>query len=327
MLNVEVLVLKSAMPSGVTITFDMLETVNRWQRLRGQPPTFAMRSAGSGAGAYRALFATTAAYGSEPADIVVVPGLGLSNEEALKEGLASRGAEQARRRLREAAQRGASIAASCSATFLVASAGLLDGRRATTTWWLAPIFRRLFPAVDLDADALVVADDAIITAGAAMAQMDLMLALIARHAGAETADACARYMLLDGRRSQAPYAALGHLAATDERIARAEAWARAHLEAGIDVEQLADAAGLTPRTFARRLERVTGLSPVRFLQRLRLERATELVRSTRLSVEEIARRVGYAEPSTLRRLLRREGRNARSLRAESARRASVRLNS
>ena len=97
------------------------------------------------------------------------------------------------------------------------------------------------------------------------------------------------------------------LVAADEPVRRAQAWARDRLEAGLTVDDLAAAAGLAPRTFSRRIERVTGLSPVRFLQRLRVERAVELIETTRLPFEEIARQVGYAEPSTLRRLLRKDG--------------------
>jgi transcriptional regulator GlxA family with amidase domain len=299
------------MAASVAITFDMLDTANRLLVAKGQSASFTVWATGSGARGHPG-------YTRRPEDwpdIVIIPGLGFTSEEAIVAGLARKDIAAARQRLAAHAAAGAEIAASCSATFLLAEAGLLDRRRATTTWWLAPIFRRRFPTVDLDADAVVVADGRLLTAGAAMAQIDLMLTIISRHAGPALADACARYMLLDGRRSQTPYVALGLLAATDERVARAETWARLRLEEGITVEQLAEAACLSPRTFARRLERVTGLSPIRFLQRMRVEAATDLVRSTRLSMEEVARRVGYAEASTLRRLLRREGRSARLLRA------------
>lgn len=310
MKHVEVLVLEGAMSSGVAITFDMLDTANRLLERQGQAPAFVVHATGSGSRRH----ALASKLENTP-DVLILPGLGFTSEPAIAAGLARADMAPARQRLAAVAARGTEIAASCSATFLLADTGLLDRRRATTTWWLAPIFRRRFPAVDLDADAVVVADGPVITAGAAMAQIDLMLTLIARHAGPTTADACARYMLLDNRRSQTPYVALGLLTAADERVARAEAWVRPRLEHGITVDQLAAAAALAPRTFARRLERVTGLSPVRFLQRMRMERAIELVHSTRLPLDEIARRVGYAEPSTLRRLFRREGHSARSLRA------------
>jgi transcriptional regulator GlxA family with amidase domain len=223
--------------------------------------------------------------------------------------------ERARRSLLTAAARGTEIATSCSGVFLLASTGLLDGRRVTTTWWLAPLFRRLHPAVMLDTDALVVRDRGLTTAGAAMAQMDLMLAVVAQYAGAKLADECARYLLLDQRRSQSRYMALGFLAAADPQIAKAEAWARKRLDKAFTVDDVAKAAGLAPRTFARRVKSTTGQSPVRFLQRLRVDAAIELIETTRLPFEEIARRVGYVEPSTLRRLLQRTaGQGPRGLR-------------
>jgi transcriptional regulator GlxA family with amidase domain len=239
--------------------------------------------------------------------VVVVPGLSLADERAMTEGLAREDVSAARQQIVDAYRNGAEIASSCSAVFLTASAGLLDGRRATTSWWLAPLFRRMFPAVNLESDAMVITDGRVTTAGAAMAQMDLMLSVIARHGDAALAERCARYMLLEARASQARYMAISFLSGADERISRTERWLAERLDENISVAAMADAAGLAPRTFARRLERITGLSPVRFLQRLRVERAIELLETTRLSFDQIAARVGYAEPSALRRLLRRNG--------------------
>lgn len=318
MVSVEILVLKYAQASSVAITFDVLATANRLRQSAGRTPPFAVRAAGSGARSVRGLVsaALPAGSGGEP-KLVIVPGLGLADESSMVQGLARRGAVEGRERLLHAAACGAEIATSCSGTFLVAETGLLQGRRATTTWWLAPLFRRRYPGVTLDTDALIVRDGTITTAGAAMAHLDLMLALVARHAGRPLADLCARYLLLDERRSQARYMALEHLAAGDEHVARAERFARHRLEAGFTMDDLAEAACLSPRTFARRLQQTLGMSPVRFAQKLRVERAVELLETTRLPFGTIAQRVGYAEPSTLRRLIRREhGAEPRRLRGE-----------
>lgn len=307
---IELQALTGAMPSSVAITADVLATANRLRAGKGRAPAFALRVAGSGARQARAmissvmpaLHATT-----RDADVVILASLVATTDAAVTERLAQRDASTARRVIERAVARGAEVAASCSAVFLVASTGVLDDRRATTTWWLAPVFQRMFPRVTLDADEMVVADGPIITAGAAMAHLDLMLALVARHEGAALAAQCARFLLLDGRRSQSRYMALSFLSAKDAEVTRAERWARGQLATGVTVDGLAAAAGLGTRTFARRVARVTGLSPVQFLQRLRVEKAVELLETTTLSVEEVARRVGYAEPTTLRRLLRREG--------------------
>lgn len=118
------------------------------------------------------------------------------------------------RRLRDALvdgfESGAMLAAPCASTFLLADTGLLDGRRATTTWWLAPLFRRRYPKVELVTDQIVVADWPIATGGAAMAQMDLMLAIVGRFAGPSLAKRCANYLLLDERHSQAPFMAIAY---------------------------------------------------------------------------------------------------------------------
>jgi len=201
---------------------------------------------------------------------------------------------------------GAMLAASCASTFLLAEAGLLDGRRATTTWWLAPLFRQRYPDVALAADRMVVADWPIATAGAAMAQMDLMLAVVGKFAGPKLANACASYLLLDERRSQVPFMAISYLASQHPKIAKAEKWVRENIARDFSMEELAAAVALTPRTFARRIAATCGASPIQFVQRIRLETARYLLETTRLPVDEIARRVGYAEPSTLRRLIRRD---------------------
>jgi transcriptional regulator GlxA family with amidase domain len=239
-------------------------------------------------------------------DVVIVPGIYAETASELVQRLRSPPVRRAIELLRNAVAAGSTVAASCGGTFVVAEAGLLDGRRATTTWWLAADFRKRYGGVELVTEQIVVADWPVATAGAAMAQMDLMLAVVAKFAGARLAETCAQYLLLDHRKSQAPYMAVTFLAGQDQQVARAESFIRKNIDRRITIEQLAAAAGLTPRTFARRLKTVCDLSPVRFAQRIRSEVARTLFETTTLSVDEISRRVGYAEPSTLRRLLRRD---------------------
>lgn len=297
MARVVVLDLPDAMASSLAITLDALATANAmWTRTGRQPP-FDVR-------ALKVTRATSHAF--EAGDIVIVPGMGGESVDDLTERLASPAIRRAVRLVGGARSSGAMIAASCASTFILAEAGLLKGRRATTTWWLAPMFRKRYPEVDLVTEQIVVADWPIATAGAAMAQMDLMLTVIAKFAGSRTSEACARYLLLDRRQSQAPYMAMNFLAGQDDQIAKAERWLRRNIEREVTMDELASAAGLTPRTFARRLKTVCDVSPVRFTQKIRGEIAVMLLETTGLSVDEISRRVGYAEPSTLRRLLRRE---------------------
>lgn len=293
--------LPGGMASSLAITLDVLATAN------------VLAEAGRAPFAVTRLKLTRAArFAFAADDIVIVPGLGTATEAGLAARLAEPAIRRAVRLLAEARAAGARIAASCAGTFLVAEAGLLAGRRATTTWWLAAAFRRRYPDVEVVAEQIVVADWPVATAGAAMAQMDLMLAVVATVAGAGLAEACARYLLLDRRASQVPYMAITWMAGQDAQVARAESWLRRHIARDVTMDELAAAAGLAPRTFARRLKAVCGLSPVRFAQRIRLEAAVLLLETTGLAVDEVARRVGYAEPSTLRRLLRREADRAPS---------------
>ena len=297
MVRVVVLKLPDGMASSLAITLDVLTTANSLCRRAGRREPFDVRPLS---------VARAAAERFDAGDIVIVPGLGTASEAELIPRLESQAVRRAARLVSAARSAGATVAASCASTFILAEAGLLNGRRATTTWWLAPVFRKRYPEVELVADQIVVADWPVATAGAAMAQMDLMLAVVAKFASPATSQACARYLLLDQRRSQAPYMAMTFLAGQDERIARAESWLRQNVGRDLTMDELAAAAGLAPRTFARRVKAACGVSPVRFAQRIRGEVALRLLETTNLSVDEISRRVGYSEPSTLRRLLRRD---------------------
>jgi transcriptional regulator GlxA family with amidase domain len=311
-----VIALDGALASSVTITLDVLAMANRICHELGRPGVFDVRIAGSGAAAFRPFLAFAEAEHAAP-ELLVIPAQGFSKAVSYAERLAEPDADEARALILDAAAAGADVTGSCTGALLLASTGLLAGRRATTAWWLAPVFREMFPDVRLDTRELILSDGPFTTAGAAMAQMDLTVGLIARYAGADIADACARRMILDERRSQVPYLAVGLLAAADDTVARAAAYARSRLGDPVGVNDLADAAGAAPRTFARRVARVTGLSPVQFLQRLRMERAVELIETTALPFDEIAYQVGYADPSTLRGLLRRSlGMGPREIRAK-----------
>ncbi len=307
--RVELLVLRGTLGSSLAVSLEILAAANRLMAVRGRKPLFEAALVGSGLSVARALVPVGLPLSEAKdcaAELLVVPGLGLASEEEIDARLGERDAALLADRLVSASERGAQLAASCSAVFLLAHAGLLDGRKVTTSWWLAPLLARRYPALRLDAEALIVRDGTVTTAGAAFAQADLMLHLVSRYAGADVASSCARYLLLDARGSQSRYMALSLLAAADPLVARAERYARKHLAEGVSVGQLATAAGLGERTFSRRLQRATGLSPVRFLQQLKVEQAQELLATTKLSIELVAERVGYREPSTLRRLLRRQ---------------------
>jgi transcriptional regulator GlxA family with amidase domain len=205
-------------------------------------------------------------------------------------------------------------AAACTGTFVLAENGLLDGRKATTSWWLGPFFRARYPKVVLDDGRMVVRSDDVVTAGAALAHFDLALWLV-RGISPTLAAVTARYLMVDPRSSQAAYAIPDHLAHADAVVERFERWARENLSNGFSLDDASRAIGASPRTLARRLRAVLGKSPLSYFQDLRVERAVHLLQMTGESVERIATEVGYSDAVTLRTLLRRRlGRSASQLR-------------
>jgi transcriptional regulator GlxA family with amidase domain len=205
-------------------------------------------------------------------------------------------------------------AAACIGTFVLAESGLLDGQKATTTWWLAPLFRQRYPAVELEDSRMLVRSSAFLTAGAALSHMDMALWLV-RQASPELASLVARYLIVDQRPAQSAYALSDHLAHADPLVQAFERWARGHLAQGFSLDAAAQDLGASKRTLARRTQQVLGKSPLSFFQDLRVERAAHLLKTSSLSLEQIAAQVGYADGVTLRNLLRRRlGHGVRQLR-------------
>lgn len=249
-------------------------------------------------------------------DWVIVPAQNTGRPEQLVPALERRDVDQAKQQLRKWHAAGVRIAAACIGTFLLAEAGLLDQREATTTWWLAPLFRQRYPNVLLDETRMLVPSDLGATAGAAMGHLDLALWLI-RQASPELASLVSRYLLADLRSLQAAFIIPNHLAQADPLIQRFERWARDNLKEGFSLQQAADALATSARTLQRRCEAVLGKSPLSYFQDLRVERAQALLRGTGLDIDAIAAEVGYVDGATLRTLLReRLGRGVRELRAD-----------
>lgn len=239
-------------------------------------------------------------------DVLVLPGLGMPTPPTITAALERPDVAAGVERVARAAASGVQIAASCSATFVLAAAGVLDGRRATTTWWLAPLFRQRFPRVLVESERMMVESGPVLSAGAAFAHADLMLAVVARVAGPTVAHTVARYLLLDERSSQARYMMMGHLAAADPLLRRLEAFIGKNLERQVTIDEMARAVATSPRTLARKVAAGVGVTPQRFAQRLRVARAVHLLDTTRRPIEAIAGEVGYADPAAFRRVFREE---------------------
>ncbi|WP_142269885.1 GlxA family transcriptional regulator [Streptomyces sp. SLBN-115] len=220
--------------------------------------------------------------------------------------------------LSAAHERGALVAAHCVGAFALAAAGLLDGRRATTHWRFAELLARRHPNVTVEPDALYIDEGPVITGAGAAAGFDLCLHLLRREYGAAMANAVARDVVLPSHRDggQAQYlAAPLPEDCRDERLTQVLAWARENLHEPLPVAELARRAAMSKRSFARRFTAATGTTPHAWLRSLRLSRAEEFLETTDLSVEEIARRVGYGSAAVLReQFVRRRGVPPRSYR-------------
>jgi transcriptional regulator GlxA family with amidase domain len=237
-------------------------------------------------------------------DCVVVPAIGFKMPGPLETALARSDVRDAAAALRHWAARDAIMSAACIGTFVMAESGLLDRQHATTTWWLAPLFRRRYPEVLLEESHMIVRSGRFVTAGAALSHMDLALWLV-RRTSPQLAALTAKYLIVDSRPSQSAYALTDHLVHSDPIVQRFERWARSRLARGFSLDEAARAVGSSKRTLARRMESVLGKSPLSYFQSLRVERAVHLLKTTDAGVDEVASRVGYADGVTLRALLRR----------------------
>ena len=247
-------------------------------------------------------------------DIVIVPALGAKTPATLQMALRRNDVVEAGHLLRQWAADGVLIGAACTSSFVLAEAQLLNGLPATTSWWLAPMFRERYPLVKLDESRMLVESAQIIVAGAALAHLDLALCLI-RRASPTLAALTARYLLFDHRPSQAAFIIPYHLVHSDPVVERFENWVRQNLTGKFSLKAAALASQASERTLSRRLNAVLGKSPLSYFQDVRVERATHLLQTTRDSIEQIASQVGYSDGVTLRALLKRRiGRSARELR-------------
>lgn len=190
----------------------------------------------------------------------------------------------------------------CTGGYVLAAAGLLDGRRATTHWASADHFQRLFPAVDVDADVLFVDDGDVLTSAGVAAGIDLCLHIVRRDHGTAVANDVARRTVVPPHRDggQAQYI---HRPVPEPQLASttaARAWALARLHEPLQLRDLAEQESMSVRTFTRRFREEVGVSPGQWLTRQRVERARHLLESTDLSVDQVARDAGFGTAQSMR---------------------------
>ena len=219
--------------------------------------------------------------------------------------------------VRAAAARAGRIAGVCTGAFVLAAAGLLDGRRATTHWSRTDDFVRRFPGVRLEPDRIFVRDGAVWTSAGITAGIDLALAMIADDLGEEIARRTAQQLVVYRRRpgGQSQFSALLELERPDARFGGLLGWARERLGEPLGVERLADQAAMSPRHFARAFAAETGVTPAKAIERLRVEAARERIEAGPDPIDRVAAMVGFGDAERMRRaFLRAFGQPPQALR-------------
>jgi transcriptional regulator GlxA family with amidase domain len=205
--------------------------------------------------------------------------------------------------LRSAANKSRRVTATCTGAFLLAAAGLLDGKRATTHWQYASALRQGYPGVRVEEDRIFIKDGAVWTSAGMTAVIDLALAMVEEDLGRDISRAVARQLVVYHRRAggQSQHSTLLELEPRSDRVQSALAFAKGHLRENLSVEQLADIAHLSPRQFSRVFRRETGKSPAKAVEQLRIEAARLMLEDGHHSVEDVVCETGFSNRERLRR--------------------------
>jgi transcriptional regulator GlxA family with amidase domain len=302
------LALPDAAVSTLTGIFDVMNAFTLMPS--GSPPPFHVEIVGVRPGplelASRVPVTVQRAVGTlDATDIVIVPSVVLG-PEGWRKGRYPELVEW----LRAMHGRGAMLCSACSGIFLIAETGLFDGVDATVHFGYARAFAEAYPAVRIHPErVLVIAGlrEELVTSGASMTWHDLVLYLIARHAGATAAQDVARMFALQWHQDGlAPYIVFeGRRDHGDRAIEAAQDWVAGHFSVADPVEEMVRRSGLAERTFKRRFTQAAGLSPIAYVQRLRIEDAKRRLERTEAPVDEVSWQVGYEDPAFFRRLFRR----------------------
>lgn len=204
-------------------------------------------------------------------------------------------------------KQGAEIASMCAGGFMLASTGLMAGKTCSTHWALSEDFRSLFPDVNLQTDKLITDENGIYTNGGAYSFLHLLMYLIEKFYNRETAIHCAKYYQIDlDRNLQAEFAIFnGHKKHTDDVVLNAQVFMEENYQSKISIEELSSNLGISRRTFDRRFIKATGITPLDYVQRVKMEVAKKLFENSRKSVNEVMYEVGYNDTKAFREVFSR----------------------
>jgi transcriptional regulator GlxA family with amidase domain len=313
-IRVSLVVFAEADPSIVYGVFDTLWAAGHlWNEMMDLPrrePLFETQLVGASAGMLTlftgvSIVVQAAAADVPQTDIVFVPNVMLSDGDsvrALDPGLVQW--------IRTQFEAGAHVYSACGGSLVLAQAGLLDGYDSTTHWGYTRLFRKEFPNVRLHPDRILVQtgkDQRIVCCGGSSSWQDLVLYLVAQHAGPQEAVRLSRIFLYQWHRDgQLPYACLLQNAASDDAVIREQqVWLAENYSKPNLVAALIQRCGVPERSFARRFRAATGYTPINYIQALRIEESKQMLETTDATVESIGREVGYQDPVSFRRMFKR----------------------
>lgn len=302
------LIFDGCQASGVVSAFDVFNVINtQWKQQRGDEELYSCQLVSETMAPVRCsngvLLQPDFSFDDAPeANLILVPGVHHADSRGLIANL--KRLEPVGRWLASRIEQGELVSANCSGVLLLAEQGVLDGREATTAWWLGELFRKRYPKVQHIADSLLVKTPKICTTGSMSANLGVMLQLAEDQVGRQLAQSAARTMLIDASQIQAsPYIFLQDQSDhQDSLVLAVESQLQREISQKLDMESLARRHAVSVRTLSRRFKQANGISLSDYLQKLRLEHTKLLLESTSLSVEQIAERVGYSSQSSLRRL-------------------------
>ncbi|NUP25800.1 MAG: helix-turn-helix domain-containing protein [Nocardia sp.] len=308
-MNVTIFVVDGVADFGFTALLETFATANALRGKLGTPPgpwQVRVAALGTEVRSGHGHIVPTVALEELPDDpgLLLVPAVNILGAEELIRLVSAPESAPALDRIRSVHATGAPLGAACTGTFLLAEAGVLNGSRATTSWWLGPSFRRRYPRVLLDESATLCRGDRVTTAGAVLSHLDLALSFVHAQSPA-LAELVGRYMAAGNRKTQADFAVPEVVAAGDSLTAAFERWVREHIGDGFRIAHAAAELGVTERSLQRATQAELGRSPRDFVDDIRLERAAQLLRTTTQTVDTVAARVGYLNGGTLRNLIRR----------------------
>ncbi len=309
MYQVSVLAYDGVFASALTGVMDLLNLTGvTWNRIHGEPLNrqFKVQMVSRGGEPVRCttgmrIAVDTALERVDQCDLVVVPTIGNEITQVLR---AERDTLEWLRFLHAG---GADIASNCTGSFLLAEAGLLDGRRATTHWGYSQLFRERYPRVNLDERELITRDGNIFCAGGGTAWRDLTILLVERFCGADMARELAKAFVIDVRNDpQSVYAGLpAKTYHRDEQVQKVQAWLHEHYAQPTTLAELAERVHLSPRQLQRRFTSALAEPPLQYLQRVRIEASRKMLERGATNLSHLAEQVGYQDVSSFSRLFKR----------------------